>query len=87
MPILQREQYFSRPNSYHQNFRIFGVSGHLTSFCNAKVMLIFTNQLVTKLATGAPQKPMDWVRKAQIDAGQRAGVTRSAQSCAGRATR
>jgi hypothetical protein len=33
----------------------------------------FHKSVVTKLATATPQKPMDWVRKAQVDAGQRAG--------------
>jgi hypothetical protein len=33
----------------------------------------FHKSVVTKLATAIPQKPMDWVRKAQVDAGQRVG--------------
>jgi transposase len=31
--------------------------------------------VATKLGIGAPQTLMNWVRKAQVDAGQRAGVT------------
>jgi transposase len=30
--------------------------------------------VATKLGIGAPQTLMNWVRKAQVDAGQRAGV-------------
>jgi hypothetical protein len=33
----------------------------------------FHKSVVTKLATATPQKPMDRVRKAHVDAGQRAG--------------
>jgi hypothetical protein len=43
--------------------------------------------VVTELATGPPQKPMDWVRNAQLDTGQHAGAIRSAPSSAGRAAR
>jgi hypothetical protein len=56
------------------------MSGRLIPVCNAKVMLVFHKSVVTELAAGPPQKRMDWVRKAQVDARQRAGVTRSAPS-------
>jgi hypothetical protein len=47
----------------------------LISYCNARVMLIFTNRWSPSLLPGHPQQPMEWARRAQVDAGQRAGVT------------
>jgi hypothetical protein len=41
----------------------------------------FHKSVVTKLATATPQKPMDWVRKAQVDAGSVPGDPISAELC------
>ena len=43
---------FFTPNSYHQSFRIFDMSGRLIPFCNAGVMLIFTNLWSPSLLPG-----------------------------------
>ena len=72
MPILQREQGFSRPIrtigtfEYHH---VMPLDISLQRYGDAH----FHKSVVTKLATATPQKPMDWVRKAQVDAGPRAG--------------
>jgi hypothetical protein len=72
MPILQREQCFSRPIRTIGTFEyshVMPLDISLQRYGDAH----FHKSVVAKLATATPQKPMDWVRKAQVDAGQRAG--------------